>query len=275
MAETRCCGDGSCRTGQTVCIDCDRVLDSCKDKDCFEDVRVFLTGCGQDLIEKASSIRVKETKVTWTSLNVEPIQFNRGFYQIYIRFFVNLDCEACVGPGKTQGFGGVAVCDKQVILYGSEGNVNIFRSDPYQNSFCALPSGDRCSTNLPVAVCEVTDPICLNTRVVCPEKCCRCCDVGDIPAQVASYAGGDLCDSCDDRRRMVVSLGFFSVIRIVRPGQYLINATEYSVPDKECVSGGDSDPCTLFRQMEFPTNEFYPPSLRQITTDDTGCDRRR
>jgi hypothetical protein len=36
----------------SVCIDSMRILDSCRDKDCYEDVRVFLTDFGQDVIEK-------------------------------------------------------------------------------------------------------------------------------------------------------------------------------------------------------------------------------
>ena len=59
-----------------------------------------------------------------------------------------------------------------------------------------------------------------------------------------------------------MTLGFFSVIRIERPGQYLINATEYSVPEKECVSGDEEDPCAVFEKMAFPVNEFSPPPYR-------------
>ena len=58
-----------------------------------------------------------------------------------------------------------------------------------------------------------------------------------------------------------MTLGIFSVVRIVRPGQYLINATEYMVPDKECVEAADDDPCSLFRKMAFPVSEFSPPTL--------------
>nr|MBQ4319633.1 hypothetical protein [Clostridia bacterium] len=288
MGESRCLSsENYSRSNDTVCIDTNHILDSCKDKDCFEDVKVFLTGLGQGIIEKSTSIRVKHAHVVWTSLSVEPVQFNRGFYQVYIRFYTKLCLEACICPGKTQEFEGIAVVDKQVILYGSEGNVRIFRSDPCSNSFCPEMNNEYCSTNLPVAVCEVVDPIVLSVRTVSPEaSCCSCCCcVEDIPEQVCCSVNGCLAqDTYDDRKQLLVSLGFFSVIRIERPGQYLICASEYCVPDKECSTVGDSDPCTMFKQMEFPTAEFCPPSYRQlnVTQDDgrrqgngCGCDKHR
>ena len=53
-----------------------------------------------------------------------------------------------------------------------------------------------------------------------------------------------------------VSIGIFSIIRIVRVGQYVISASEYVIPDKECISPSDDDPCSVFRSMAFPVQEF-------------------
>jgi len=63
----------------------------------------------------------------------------------------------------------------------------------------------------------------------------------------------------------------FSVVRIVRPAQYLINAVEYNVPDKECVTSCENDPCSLFRSMAFPTSEFNPPPFNHLST---GIEKR-
>lgn len=64
MNETR--GPGPVQPRRdTVCIDSMRILDSCRDKDCFEDVRVYLTDFGQEVIEKSGSVRVKSTEVVW------------------------------------------------------------------------------------------------------------------------------------------------------------------------------------------------------------------
>ena len=37
---------------------------------------------------------------------------------------------------------------------------------------------------------------------------------------------------------------------------------DYCVPDKECACGGcgEEDPCEIFRNVNFPVNEFFPPS---------------
>ena len=107
---------------------------------------------------------------------------------------------------------------------------------------------------------EAVDPIILNSRVHEPDDgccCCCCCCCNDIPEGVAARLNGRLNDSTG--RYLTVSLGIFSVVRIVRPAQYLIHATEYCVPDKECVGGEEDNPCALFRSMAFPTAEFCPP----------------
>lgn len=262
----------------TVCISCNRILDSCRDKDCFEEVRVFLTDFGEEIIEKTNNIRVKSANVVWTSIQVEPVQFNRGFYQIYIRFHVKVILEACMCPGKVHELEGIAVCEKKVILYGSEGNVNIFRSDPNSTDFCASLCNEAYMNNLPTAVVEVIDPICLNLRIITDPKCNMCCCyVDDIPEQVCSCINGNLVGTYsenDNGKKLYISFGFFSVVRIERPGQFMMKATEYSVPEKECVLNDEDDPCALFKTMAFPTSEFSPPSYREIagTSRNLSCD---
>ena len=43
----------------TVCIETNRILDSCRDRDCFENVRVYLTDIGNDIIERTGNVRTK------------------------------------------------------------------------------------------------------------------------------------------------------------------------------------------------------------------------
>ena len=263
MAENRTCSSCGGGTGrETVCIDCNRVLDSCKDKDCFSDVRVYLTEFGQDLIDKCSAIRAKSAKIVGVNIDTEPVQFNRGFYQILIRFYVKVEFECCINVGRPQTFEGIAVCEKKVILYGSEGNVNIFKSCP-SCDFCSPISEGSATTNLPTVVVETVDPIVLSVGTEKINRCCcQCCGIGDIPDNVCSFIDGILTDGHDECKKLYVTLGFFSVVRIERPGQYLVSATEYSVPEKECIQDDTSDPCALFDKMDFPTNEFSPPPYR-------------
>ena len=248
---------------ENVFIDSYRILDSCKDKDCFEDTRVLLTDMGQEVLEKCGSLRVRETKVVWTDIDTEPVKFNRGFYQVNIRFFTKIVFEACVCAGKVQEIEGIAVTEKKVVLYGGEGNVNIFRSSDLPYEFCTYGSGgETVSSNKPIIVVEVVDPIALNVKVSernTPGCCCSCCccSPDELPASVVSVFNGCFSDaSLSGSKILTVSLGFFSIIRLERPAQFIVSGTEYSIPDKVCCKPEEEDPCKLFSKMSFPVNEF-------------------
>ena len=270
MSENKFCSPAN---KDMVCIDTYRILDSCRDKDCYEDVRVFLTERGQEIIDHTSAIRVKGAKVVWSGIDINPMPFNRGFYQLNIRIFVKVISEACLSPGNVEEVCGIAAVEKKVVLFGSEGNVNVFRSSGSGCGFCSSPGSGKCtpSTNLPIAVLETVDPLVLNSKIVEPRcSCCCCCSVDEVPDAVCFSIGSRLCDA-DSCNRLLVSLGFFSVVRLERPAQYLVSAVEYCVPEKECVAAEDDDPCSAFRRMKFPVAEFCPPSLSD-TTDRCGCD---
>lgn len=247
---------------EVVCIEANRILDSCRDRDCFEDVKVLLTDFGNDLLEHTTNVRAKSACISWTYIGIDAVRFNRGFYSVTIKFYVKITFEACLCGGRSQEFDGIAVLEKKVILYGSESNVNVFKSSVDPSDYCAIPEPCCSTKNTPTAIVEVVDPIILNTRVRDPEdnccKCCCCCD--EIPEGITSKLNGMLNDSRGGRY-ITVSLGIFSVVRIVRPAQYLINASEYCVPDKECISTEDDDPCAIFRTMAFPSSEFCPPNF--------------
>lgn len=240
----------------TVCIESNRILDSCRDRDCFENTRVFLTGFGNDIIARTGAVRARSADIIWTTIGVDPIQFNHGFYSVSIRYFVRIVFEACVGNGRSQEFDGLAVLDKNVILYGGESGVSVFRSNPDESGFCAIPEPCQCHANLPTAVVEVVDPVVLGVKITDERNCCHCaCTSADIPSPVAACLSGEL--QHDGHERVLsVSLGIFSVIRLVRPAQFVISATEYTVPDKECCEVTENDPCSVFRKMAFPVAEF-------------------
>ena len=193
------CGAGG---KETVCIETNRILDSCRDRDCFENVRVYLTDIGNDIIERTGNVRTKEANIAWTYINIDPVRFNCGFYTVTIRFFVKLLFEACIGTGRAQEFEGIAVVEKKVILYGGESNVSVFRSSCGTDNFCDPPEPSCGVKNLPEAVIEVVDPIVLSTgvyeKVSCP-SCCSCCCCGDIPESITVGLNGCLCDEDGDR----------------------------------------------------------------------------
>ena len=106
------------------------------------------------------------------------------------------------------------------------------------------------------------DPLILSLKLV--DVCeCRPCDCGclDIPPAVAACFGDELVTS-GDQHRVFVSLGQFSIIRMERDTQLLIPAYDYCMPSKECTAGGgvQEDPCAIFRQVQFPMEEFFPPN---------------
>ena len=102
---------------------------------------------------------------------------------------------------------------------------------------------------MPTVICETVDPMLLGCKIM--ENCQpnSGCDCGcEIPGSILACLSGCLCGQ-QKERVLTVSLGFFSVLRIERPCQYLISATEYSVPDKVCIMGDEEDPCSLFSKM--------------------------
>ena len=246
---------------ELICIEANRVLDSCKDRDCFEDVQVLLTDFGNDIIEHTTNVRAKNACIAWTYIGIDPVKFNRGFYAVTIKFYVKITFEACLCGGRSQEFEGIAVLEKKVVLYGSESNVNVFKSSPEASDYCTSPKLCCNAKNVPTAVVEVVDPVILNCKVrEESDPCCNCCCCsGEIPESICANIGGSLTDT--NVRYITISLGIFSVVRIVRPAQYLIHANEYCVPDKECISAEEDDPCALFRSMAFPTSEFCPPGF--------------
>ena len=277
MAENRF----PCATGnsprETVCIETNRVLDSCRDRDCFENVRVYLSGYGNELLERTGAIRAKCANIVWTYIGIDPIQFNRGFYAVTIRFYVKIVFEACIGGGRSQELEGIAVLEKRVILYGGESSVNIFKSNACDNDFCSPPKPDCGEKNVPTAIVEVVEPVLLGTKIV--EKgseccsCCCCCQESDLPESVLSGLEAPLLFDDDDghvRRYLVVTLGIFSVVRIVRPAQFIVQATEYCIPEKECHPVEEDDPCHVFRSMPFPVGEFCSGSIPTTPLTERG-----
>ncbi len=241
----------------TVCIDTNVVLDCCKDRDCFEDARVYLCEDGEQMLECGTNIRTKSSKILWAFVGVEEVPFNNGFYRITVRYYIEVEFEGCVGVGRSKCFKGLVVLSKDVVLYGGCGRAISFSSDP-ENNYCSVGNTDNVSTNDPIAIVETVEPIILGSKVVdCGCPCTQClCECGEIPDVVSERFGGNF-NFGDDGRRLFVSLGIFSVIRVERPTQLLVQGTDYSVPDKECPPAqAGENPCAMFRTMAFPTSQF-------------------
>ena len=160
MAENECAPDYDCRDyfKEAVCIDAQRVYDSCSDKDCLEDIRVLFPAARQPLVDSATNVRVREVQVITVYIDLQPIPFNKGFYSVDMTFFFDVALDLFGGTGSCPvPVNGVAIFNKKVILYGSEGNVKLFASG------CSIDelAPEDCRV-LPKATVQVAQPVAAN-----------------------------------------------------------------------------------------------------------------
>lgn len=245
---------------EAVCIDALRVYDSCQDKDCIEDTRVLFTKNAQELVDAATNVRTKDVRVITVFLDLQPIPFNRGFYSVDMTFFFDVCLELFSSPiCPSKHVNGVAVFNKKVILYGSEGNVKVFSSDE---------KDEECNENIgtPKAVVQVAEPIALSAKLCqginhsCNEVCCS------VPEKICRQYGGQF-EHGECTNSVYVTIGIFIVVQIVRNAQMLIPAYDFCIPEKECTPNSDN-PCDLFSRIDFPVNEFFPPSAVEYACEE-------
>ncbi len=250
---------------EAICIDTARVYDSCADKDCLQDLRVYFTDTVQSVIDSAINIRCRGTEVINVFTDVESVPFNRGYYSVDITFFfaVTLDVFSS-GSSQPVTITGLSVFSKKCILYGSEGNVKVFSSD--EDASSNIPSS--VSAN-PRAKIQVATPLCLDARICRPCDCCNNIqDAGSsIPRSVARMFTGSFGPQ-SNQRAVRVTIGLFSIVQLERDVQMLIPAYDFCMPSKEC-SCDTEDPCDSFRKIRFPVSEFFPPDAPD---NNCGCD---
>ncbi len=250
--------DNSCGIREAVCIHTRKIYDSCRDKDCIEDLRFYPKMQCVDVLNRALSVKGGKAELLYVYTDVEPVNFNRGFYSVDMRFFYCVTLQAylssCTTPVTVEG---LCVFDKRAILFGSEGSAKIFSSKMQAGELDA-PSLRRANT--PIAVVEAVDPIVLDARIVdgCGRRECDC-ELCEVPSCISGCFGEDL-SSGDDSRRVYVTLGQFSIVRLERDSQLLVPVYDYCMPEKECSCGDTEDPCCLFKNIAFPVGEFFPPN---------------
>ena len=241
---------------QTMSIHTRKITDSCRDKDCIEDLRVYLTCGSQQLLDSAANVRVRSAELIHTYIDVTPVAFDRNHYCIDITFYYRVLADAVVGSCRPTTLYGLAVFSKRAVLCGEDSRAHIYRSD----TRIGEPDGlTRYCANLPTAVVEVLDPMVLSSRV--REVCeCSCSDtVCQIPGAIRGQFDEELVLS-GDKHRLFVTLGQFSIIRLERDAQLVVPVLEYSIPCKECCDspGCSEDPCELFSRIPFPEEQFSP-----------------
>ena len=244
------------RIREAVCIHTKKIFDSCKDKDCIEDLRVYPTRGCQEVIDRAVSVKAGCAELLYAYIDVEPVTFNRGFYTVDVRYFYRITADAFVGAARPVEITGLAVFDKRVILFGSEGSAKVFTST---GKNCGSDIQGLPATTAPTAVVESVDPIILGMKLVEVCQCHHHDNCCEIPPAVCACFPEELVTGGDVHRLF----GQFSIIRLERDTQLLMPAYDYCMPEKDCDCGCDcrqEDPCELFRKVQFPVGEFFPPN---------------
>lgn len=266
MAEHKFIAPGECRKEykEAVCIDANRIYDSCCDKDCLENMPVYFTDSTQSVVDRAVGVRMRNAEIINVCIDLEPIPFNRGYYSVDITYYFDVELDLTLGhhsPCSTVH--GLSVYSKKVILYGSEGGVKIFSSDFRYDD---MDDQEIMTKNLPKATVQVASPVSLGAKI--EERCDRCIPCCCIPGCISSRFNGEF-GSFNCEKVVYVTLGVFSIIQIERNVSMLIHAYDFCMPEKRCIESSDENPCELFKRLRFPSEEFFPPKAGDLKDD---CD---
>ena len=249
-----CCPDD---LREALSIHTRKITDSCRDKDCIEDLRVYLTKGSQAILDTAAAAKVRCAELLYTYIDVEPVAFDRNHYCIDVTFFYRILADATVGTCRPAALYGLAVFSKRAVLCGEDSRAHIFTSD---TRLCGPDGHTRRSANNPTAVVEVLDPMILSSKIreVC-ECSCKDATVAQIPEGILQQFDDQLVLN-GESRRLFVTLGQFSIIRLERDAQLIVPVLDYSIPTKECCEnpGCAEDPCEMFSRIPFPTAQFAP-----------------
>lgn len=244
------------------CVDTYRIYDSCIGQECLRNLRFCTTDTYQEILNNASALRIRDISVLWVRILTEEVPFRTGYYNITARYYFRITLEVCQGLGAIpQIISGLACYDKNVILYGGEGNVSVFYSDNQQGFCNAAPAFEQIigGNKVPRVVVEVATPVGLDINLVDlnSEENAPCCQ--NLPDEIAAQFEGSFSGEFNITQTAFITIGIFTIIRLERPAQLSLDGCSNCFPDKTCESTDVfTDACTLFNSMEFPYNDFAP-----------------
>jgi hypothetical protein len=121
---------------------------------------------------------------------------------------------------------------------------------------------------------ETLDPLILSAKIVEPGCSCGCfCELTEVPESIGSVFGDDIILD-PNAKKLYVTLGQFSIIRLERDIQLLMPAYDICMPAKECSCGDSSepeDPCDMFERFEFPVEDFFPTGTSSRVPPNPAC----
>ena len=178
-----------------------------------------------------------------------------------VTFYYRILADAVVGACRPTTLVGLATFSKRAVLCGEDSRAHIFTSD---TRLCRPDGITERSANRPTAVVEVLDPMILASKIT---EHCECVSA-ELSAQIPEYIQQMFDEELvtgQQKRRLFVTLGQFSIIRLERDAQIVVDVLDYAIPTKECSESPGccaEDPCEMFSRIPFPTQQFSP----------TGCD---
>ena len=194
---------------QAMSIHTRKITDSCRDKDCIEDLRVYLTTGSQAILDSCAGAKVRCAELLHAAIEVEPVAFDRNHYCIDVTFYYQILADATMGHNRPAALSGLAVFSKRAVLCGEDSRAHIFSS---RTVIGGADGFTRQYANRPAAVVEVLDPMVLSSRVRNTCDCSGGCMI-QIPHFIREMFDEELVLS-GDQRRLFVTLGQFSIIRL-------------------------------------------------------------
>ena len=243
---------------EAVCVHTDKISDSCLAKDCIEDLQVYLTVPSQQALDCAVSAKARYVELLHVGVHVETVPYSTGYYTVDLTFYYRVIADASAAGGRPTTVTGLAIFSKRLVMFGGETSARSFSSRSGVSCLCkqAIQAG-----NVPEAIVEVVDPMILGSRV--QEVCsCNCCPPSPpvIPEAILGCFEEQLVLD-GESKRLLVTIGQFSIARLELSTQLLIPTFDYCIPSKTCKNVGSSNtesPCEVFGQIEFPMDAFFP-----------------
>ena len=256
---------------EAVCVHTDKISDSCLAKDCIEDLQVYLTVPSQQALDCAVSAKARYVELLHVGVHVETVPYSTGYYTVDLTFYYRVIADASAAGGRPTTVTGLAIFSKRLVMFGGETSARSFSSRSGVSCLCkqAIQAG-----NVPEAIVEVVDPMILGSRV--QEVCsCNCCPPSPpvIPEAILGCFEEQLVLD-GESKRLLVTIGPFSIARLERSTQLLIPTFDYCIPSKTCKNVGSSNtesPCEVFGQIEFPMDAFFPSKADSCIPAKDSC----
>ena len=255
---------------EAVCVHTDKISDSCLAKDCIEDLQVYLTVPSQQSLDCAVSAKARYVELLHVDVHVETVPYSTGYYTVDLTFYYRVIADASASGGRPSTVTGLSIFSKRLVMFGGETSARSFSSRSGVSCLCkqAIQAG-----NVPEAIVEVVDPMILGSRV--QEVCsCNCCpSVPNIPEAILGCFEDQLVLD-GECKRLLVTIGQFSIARLERSTQLLIPTFDYCIPSKTCKNVGSSNtesPCEVFGQIEFPMDAFFPSKADSCIPAKDSC----